>query len=549
MKRPRIRSGVDRFYLARIFRSLPTIGFILGLVTGSPAISKPAVENPSDLTVRVGNGEEPQGLDPHQVSGLPAGRILETLFEGLVRIDPKTLRILPAAAVAWEVSENNLVWTFQLHPEATWSDRKKLTADDFVFSFRRILSPGLAASYASNLFCIEGAEAFNQGLTGPDGLGVRALAPDRLEIRLAHPVPYFLQLIQHVAWYPVPRHVLETWGGIDIPDQEWTRPGRIVGNGPFVLTEWRTNHFIRVERNPHYRTGSPTLAPAIEFYPLQNFYAEERAFDSGILQVTNNIPGERVQDLLRRGDPSLVIEPDFGVYYLTLNTRVPPLDDPAFRRALFLSIDRDRIVRDIRQRGERIATHLTPPVFTDYMPPSGPSFDPDAARAALRASEYGDGRKVPPVAYLFNTSETHRPIAEAIQSMWRETLGVEVTLVNRDWKAVLADRRAGQFAVLRSGWLGDYYDPLTFLGLHTTDATQNFGGWGHPGYDAAIRTARTSGDPDTRMKAFAKAESILMEEAAVIPIFFYNRAYRIDPKLEGWHGNVLNIGSWRTVHR
>lgn len=526
-----------------------TLALVLPVISGLLATGVAASPREEDRTVRVGNGDEPQGLDPHQVSGLPAARILETLFEGLVRMDPQSLEILPAAAIHWSVSDDGLVWTFRLHPEASWSDGRALTAEDFVFSFRRILNPNLGASYASNLFCIEGAEAVNRGGQPLDSLGVRAISPDQLEIRLAHPVPYFLQLIQHVAWYPVPHHILVRWGGTDTPDQEWTRPGRLVGNGPFILTDWRTNHYIRVEPNPRYRTGPAAVAPAIEFYPLQNFYSEERAFESGILQVTKNIPGERVQELLRAADPGLVVEPDFGVYYLALNTRIPPLDRPAFRRALALAIDRERIVRDIRQRGERIAAHLTPPVFDDYHPPQLFRFDPEAARDALRAAGYADPGAVPAFEYLFNTSETHRPIAEAIQSMWREVLGIEVSLVNRDWKAVLADRRAGNFAVLRSGWLGDYYDPVTFLGLYTTNATQNFGGWSDPEYDTAIRTAQTSGDRAIRLQALTTAETILLREAAVIPIFFYNRAYRIDPALKGWHGNVLNIGSWRTVHR
>ncbi|MGF1530017.1 MAG: peptide ABC transporter substrate-binding protein [Puniceicoccaceae bacterium] len=516
---------------------------ILGLGTLCPCLL-------GAQAVRIGNGDEPQGLDPHLVSGIPASRILAALFEGLVRLDPKTLEVLPAAAQSWSVSDDGTVWTFDLHPRASWSDGRQLTAQDFVFSFRRMLTPSLAASYASNLHVIKGARAYHAGeSTDPSTLGVKAIDPQTLEITLEKALPYFLELIQHTAWYPVPEHVIQKWGPVNLPNQEWTRAGRLVGNGPFRLTKWTTNHVIRVEAHPHYHTGPAPLTPALEFFPIANFYTEERAFADQILHVTNNLPSERIPRLISKNDPTLQLSPDFGVYYLSLNTTVPPLNDPRVRRALSHAIDRGSIVRDIRMRGERIATHLSPPVFDHYHPPEGPDYNPQLARELLAEAGFPGGQGFPVLKYLFNTSETHRPIAARIQTYWKDQLGITIELVNRDWKAVLKSRSESDFEILRSGWIGDYHDPITFLDLFTSNSTQNFGGWQNPDYDQALAESFTLiNDPEARAAALSRAESILLESSPLIPIFFYNRAYLLSPDLQGWFDNVMNIPPWRTLH-
>jgi len=526
-------------------RILPGIAAILCLV--SCGRQEPATDDRQIL--RRGNGSELLSLDPHIVTGVPEMRVLRALFEGLVALDPETLNPIPAAARSWERSKNGRLYRFSLDPAGRWTNGDPVTAKDFADSFRRILSGSLGAPYASQLFIIRNARAHHAGtLEDPASLGVRAVDELTLEIELAKPVPYFLSLLVNPAWFPVHRPSVESTGEWISRNAAWTRPGALVTNGPYQLAEWHLNDFLRVTRNPHFRDPESFPLDEIYFFPIANLYAEERAFLDGLIDVTSIVSPQRIRYYLESDDPSVLqVEPDLGVYYLVLNTRVPPLDDPRVRRALGLALNRSAISRDIRQRGEPVARHFTPPGIAGYEPPPVFREDPEEAARLLRKAGYGPDNPLPELPYLFNTSETHRPIAEAIQSLWKERLGLDIRLVNKEWKSYLSDRQNRDFTIARAGWLGDYLDPDTFLGLWTSDSTNNFSGWSNPEYDRLMAEAAGLPSGPERNQLLRQAETLLLEEAPILPIFFYNRAYLRSPRVANWPTNLLGYTNYSGI--
>lgn len=514
---------------------------------GDGGIVREVGEEPRIL--RRGNGAELLSLDPHVVTGLPEARVLRALFEGLVALDPGTLEPVPAAAESWEVLRDGTLYRFHLDPGGRWSNGDPVRAEDFAASIRRILAPALGAPYASQLFVVRNARAFHEGrIDDPARLGVRATEPLVLEIELEAPAPYFLSLLVNPPWFPVHRGSVEAAGSWTSRNAEWIRPGKLVSNGPYRLSEWRLNDYLRVVRNTHFRDPGAFPLDEIYFFPISNTYAEERAFLDGLLDVTAIVSPPRIRHYLEGEDPGVLrVEPDLGVYYLLLNTDVPPLDDPKVRQALSLALDRGAISRGIRKRGEPPARHFTPEGIGGYEPPDRVRADPGEARRLLAEAGYPGGEGFPALSYLFNTSETHRPIAEAIQAMWKRRLGIDIELVNKEWKSYLAARTNRDFTIARAGWLGDYLDPDTFLGLWTTGSTNNFSGWSHPEYDRLMAEAARLPAGEERNRLLAAAESILLEELPVIPVFFYNRAYLLSPRVENWPTNILGYTNYAGV--
>tara|TARA_R100000027_G_scaffold67749_1_gene68508 strand:+ start:34038 stop:35672 length:1635 start_codon:yes stop_codon:yes gene_type:complete len=499
--------------------------------------------------LRQGNGSELQSLDPHIVTGVPESRVLRSLYQGLVALDPKTLAPIPAAALSWEVLDNGRRYRFHLDPDGRWSNGEAVRAIDFKQSFERMLTPSLGGGYASQLFVLENARPFFEGnLEKFDAVGVQVIDPLTLELTLESPTPYFLSLLVNPPWFPVHRASVEATGPWLSRNPEWAKPGALVSNGPYKLVEWRLNDFLRVDRNPFFPRPREFPLDEIVYFPIPNIYTEERAFLDGLLDLTSIVSPQRIRHYLEGEDPGILqIEPDLGVYYLLLNTTVPPLDDIRVRRALSLSLNRSSVSRDIRKRGEPPASHFTPVGIAGYTPPEILEEDTTTARALLAEAGYGPENPLPPIPFLFNTSETHRPIAEAIQAIWKNRLGVDIELVNKEWKTYLADRQRMDFAIARAGWLGDYLDPQTFLGLWTSGSTNNFSGWSNPNYDRFIAEAALLPSGPARNDLFAKAETILLEEVPIIPIFFYNRAYLLSTRVKNWPNNILGYTNYAGV--
>jgi len=531
----------------RCSQGVLALAFSLALfAAGSPSVAE---ESEDTEILRRGNGAELQSLDPHIVTGMPEVRVLRALYEGLVALSPDTLEPIPAAALSWEVLNKGTLYRFSLDPEARWSNGDPVRAGDFVESLQRMLSAKLGAPYASQLFVLRNAQAYFRGeLTDFTKVGARAIDPLTLELELEAPTPYFLSLLVNPPWFPVHRESAERTGSWTSRNSEWAKPGALVTNGPYQLAEWRLNDFLRVTRNSHFPRADQFPLDEIVFFPIPNIYTEERAFLDGLLDVTAIVSPQRIRYYLEgEAAGTLQVEPDLGVYYLILNTTVPPLDDVRVRQALSLSLNRASISRDIRKRGEPSASHFTPVGIGGYKPPSVLREDSEEARQLLADAGYDEENPLPPLPFLFNTSETHRPIAEAIQAIWKNQLGLEIQLINKEWKSYLADRQRRDFTIARAGWLGDYLDPETFLGLWTSQSTNNFTGWSHPEYDRLMNEAARLPSGQERYGYLRKAEEILLRETPIIPVFFYNRAFLLSPSVQNWPTNILGYTNYSGI--
>lgn len=513
---------------------------LLLALAGSGCQRPTAVERATAENILLkGNGPEPQALDPHVTTGTAELNIQFALFEGLLAPHPRTLQPQPAVARAWSVSDDQLIYTFQLDPAARWSDGQPVSAEDFRQAWLRALSPQQAAPYATQLFPIRGARAFNEGREGdPASVGVVAAAPQTLEVALEKPDPTFLLKLLHPVWFPIPAHIAAAAAGERVGP--WTRPGSFVGNGPFVLSEWRPNQFIEVSRNPQFRAAGEVLLDGIRFYAIDEPAAQERAFLGQQLHLTDAVPPNRVRHYQQSDAARLRVDPYLGTYYILLNHRIAPLDDPRVRKALALALDRPAIAERLLGAGQRPAYGFVPDNLDGFASLVSERDDPAQARALLAEAGFPDGRGFPQLEFLFNTSESHRKIAEAMQDRWRSVLGIHVQLANVEWRTYLQRRSSGDFQLARAVWIGDYPDPATFLDLWESGNPQNWVGWHNAAYDEWLQIARSAPDAAARARAFAEAEALLIAEQAVIPLYFYVSAFLIRPEVHNWPANLLN---------
>jgi len=499
--------------------------------------------------LRIGNGAEPQDLDPHTTTGVPEHRIASALFEGLVSLDPGDLHPVPAAAESWTMSEDGLVYTFTLRADAAWSNGDPVTAQDFVYAWQRILTPGLASEYAYMLHCLKSAKAFNEGaIKDFTQVGAKALDNRTLEVILENPAPYFLAMQIHNAWYPVHRPTIERFGRMDERGTEWTRAGNHVGNGPFMLERWAPSEVITVVKNPHY-WGAPSVRLAgIHFYPIENLQTEERSFRTGKLHVTESVPLSKIEVYRRNRPEVLHIDPYLGTYYYRFNVTRPPLDDVRVRRAFAMTIDRERLVKNVLKGGQQPAGQFTPPNTAGYTCAAGIEYNVPEARKLLAEAGYPNGEGLPQAELLYNTSENHKLIAEAVQQMWKVNLNVDVALVNQDWKVYLDSMNNLDYQIARSGWIGDYVDPNNFLECFLTGGGNNRTGYASEEYDALIAKANQMLDAEARFAILQEAERRLLEDCPLAPIYFYTRIYLKAPEVKGWQPNILGFIPFKQLY-
>lgn len=527
-------------FIRRSFLPLLSAGLIVLFAGCAPK------DRPADIAARQGillwgNGAEPQGLDPHIVTGVPENHIISTLLEGLITYhltddnEPE-----PGVAASWTHNEDASEWIFNLRPEARWSNGDPVTAQDFVYSWNRMLSPAFAAKYADMLYILENGEDFHKGrLENFAQVGVKALDDHTLQVRLKGPTPYFLSMLKHYSWFPVHPGTIEKYGGMNELASAWTRR-EFVGNGPFTLAEWSPNQIIRVTRSPTYWDRAKVKLEAIHFRPIENQNTEESAFRNGELHVTNVIPPAMISVYREKQPHLLKIEPYLGTYFYRLNVERPPLDNPKVRQALALCINRDLIVENVTRGGQIPATAYTPPGMKGYGQLDLVPYDPERARQLLAEAGFPGGQGFPPLEILFNTLEAHRAIAESIQNMWKTELGIDVKILNQEWKVYIVSQQTLQYDISRSGWIGDYMDPITFLSIWTSGNGNNNTGWSHPDYDRLIDLAQREGDPDKRLQILYAAEKLLLGEMPIAPIYWYTRTYLLDPRVKNWNPKLLD---------
>ncbi len=493
-------------------------------------------------------GSEPSDLDPHIVTGLGEAKIIQSLFDPLVSYDPATLAPVPALAERWDISADGLTYTFHLRADAKWSNNDPITAQDCIDAWRRMLSPSLAADYAYLFYVLRGAEAFNKGRT-TDFSTVGLAAPDArtLVVTLNHPTPYFLQILLNSPWRPIHVRSIATHGDPLRRGTAWTRPGRIVTSGPFTLKEWIPQQHLVVEKSPTYWDRARVRLNGVRFFPTDSIDAEERAYRAGQLHATWALPLSKVLPLQREKSPALRIDPILETYFFRLNVRKAPFTDPRVRRALALAVDRDAITANILPGGRQPASSFVPPLLQGYTPPARRAYDLAAARQLLADAGFPGGAGLPPIEILYNNSEILRMVAEAIQQMWRRDLGVDIRLVNQEFKVVFANRRAGDYQVLLGSWTADYLDATTFLDMWLSDSGNNHTGWKDPAYDALAARALTIADPKVRAAVLAESEALVLDAAPIIPIYFNTHVYLLHPSVKGWQPTPMDHTDYRYV--
>lgn len=503
-----------------------------------------------DGVLHFGNGTEPQTIDPHIATGVPEHHVITALFEGLLTKNPYTLEPEPGVAESWDISDDGLTYTFYIRPDALWSNGDSVTAEDFRWSWERILTPALASEYSYMLYPVANAEDFNTGrISDFSQVGVKVIDPLTLEVQLRAPTPYFLQLMDHYSTYPVHRATVEAFGSYTDQLSQWSREGNIVSNGPFQLDEWRINSQIRVEKSNNYWDMNTVKLNAIVFYPTDNLITEERMFRDGLIHRTEDVPLDKVPVYLNEDPDTIVIAPYLSSYFYMVNTTKAPLDDVRVRRALSMSIDRDLLNETVLENIMSPAYFLTPPGTVGYEPPVIFGYDPEQAKALLAEAGYPNGEGFPFFEILYNTQENHRRIAVAIQEMWRETLNIDVGIVNQEWQVYLGSVGNMNYDVARRGWVGDYVDPNTYLDMYITDGGNNNTGFSNARYDEImLDLAPIELEKEDRFELYTEAETILMENMPIIPIYIYQTKNLKNPDLKGAPSNIMDHYNWKYVY-
>ncbi|MEO1203761.1 MAG: peptide ABC transporter substrate-binding protein [Pseudomonadota bacterium] len=491
-------------------------------------------EGPDRITLNRGLSSDPESLDPQKARSVQAASVVRDIGEGLTSYSPSG-ELVPGAAASWTVSDDGLEYTFALREGLLWSDGEPLTAAHFVHGFRRLVDPAVGAFYSQTATDIVNASAIIAGDAEPESLGVEALDDRTLRIQLEQRVPYLLALVSHPSMFPAR------------PDQDasGSRPG--VFNGAYTVAEWQPGSLVRLERNENYWDAANTAIEVVNFYIITEEAAELNRYRAGELDVTNNVPPSLFIDPEPALMPDLHVASYLGVYYYGFNMTKPPFkDNPELRQALSMAIDRERLVEQVTRRGEQPAYSFVPPGVYNYesvqLPYASLSRDQRnaAARRMLAAAGYGPDNPLT-IEVRYNTSDTNRRIAVAIQAMWNEVVGVEAVLINEEFQVMLSNINAREITqVFRSSWIGDYNDAQTFLGTMESKSSSNLPGYSNPDYDDLMERAAGQTDLDARRLYLEEAERVLLNDHAIIPLYFYVSKHLVSPKVSGWQDNVLD---------
>jgi oligopeptide transport system substrate-binding protein len=508
-------------------------GLALVLLVALPAVAQEQV-------LRINNMVEPESLDPGVVTGVPEHRILSNLFEGLTTTDPKDLSPTPGMAASWTVSKDGLVYTFTLR-EARWTDGKPVTASDFLFAWERVLNPKSGAKYAQHLYYLKNGEEYNKGrLSDFAQVGVKAMDARTLQVTLKSPTAYFLDLTAFYTLYPVPKWALEAHG------KDWVKPGKIVSNGPFRLAGWVPQKELILERNPQHWDAASVKLSKVVFIPTDDINTAYKQFLAGDSDWIPTVPPAQLDSA--KGRPEYYVSPYLGTYYFRFNVTKTPLTDVRVRKALSQAVDREALTTYVTKAGELPHSGFVPAGLRGYEGPRGLHFDVASAKRLLSEAGYPNGKGFPRVELLYNTNELHRVITQAVQQMWKEHLGIQVDLVNVEWKVYLSRQSGLDYQISRAGWIGDYVDPNTFLEMWKTGGGNNQTGWSSKRYDELIDQAARSVSPKERMQVMQEAERILLGEAPILPLYTYVNKGMLSKKVKGWQPNLLDQHPLKYIH-
>jgi oligopeptide transport system substrate-binding protein len=494
---------------------------------------------PADLTLC--NGTEPQTLDPAILTGEPELRICQALFEGLTTRNSKG-DVIPGMAQSWTLSPDGRTYTFTLRPNAQWSNGDPVTAFDFLNSWERALNPLTASQYSYQLYYLVNGEAYGNGkLTDFTQVGVKAPDARTLVVTLVHPTGYFLELTTLPILYPVHLPTVKKYG------HDWTKPGKIVSNGPYVLKEWRLTDYILLEANPHYWRPVPIhrikVLPTINPTACFNLFYSKK---TDLILDKTSIPPDLISHITDK--PYFHANPFGATTFVRFNVTRKPFDDVRVRKALALALDKHDIVDKICRAGESVANTLVPPGSVGYTPPQGLGYNLTEARRLLAEAGYPDGRGFPDVSLLYPIRGSFWPeLATEMQALWRRDLGINsIHVRGQEWKVYLNTQQLLDFDFAIADWIGDYNDPQTFIDMFTTDSGNNETGWSNPQYDQMLQVSENTPDPVKRMQILHDMEKILVEDdVPIAPVYFWVGISLYDPdKLGGFHSNFVDEHPW-----
>jgi oligopeptide transport system substrate-binding protein len=515
---------------------------LIAIVCLAPAVALGA------RTLNRVSSAEPNSLDPHIATGNTASSILYDLFVGLTTFDAAG-KLIPGAAESWTISKDGLTYTFKLRPGLKWSDGSALTSEDFVYSVRRAVAPATASRFASFFYPIKNARRALKGEVPPEQVGVEAPDAVTLVYRLEYPAAYLLQNLASNVASPVPRKQIEAFG------RQWTRPGNLVSNGPFRLTEWIPNDHVTLVRNPNFFDAVRVSLDEVKWYPIENQATSLRRYLAGEVDILLNFPNDQLPSLRRNAPQEVKIWPGTLLGYVLLNNRNAPFDDRRVRQALSLSADRDAIVQKIVTPGTPAAHVLTPPAVAGYQAPvpdyarRAPEQRLTEARTLIEQAGFGPNR---PITFdlVYMSIEENRRLAVALAAMWQK-IGVKASPLGQDLNAINKRARTGDFQAVLYTWYPPNEDPYSFLGLVETGNPANYSGYSNRAFDDMLAKANATMDPAARFLMLSRAEAAALADQPVIPLFFYVRRFLVKPYVAGFQENSrgLNLSRWISLKK
>jgi oligopeptide transport system substrate-binding protein len=508
-------------------------------LAGTTMLAMTATGAFAEVVFNRGNSADPESLDPHKTSTVYEANILRDLFLGLTTEDAKS-EVIPGAAESWTVSPDLKTYTFKLRADGKWSDGSPVTANDFVFSWRRLVDPATAAEYAYMLAPVANAEDITAGKKKPEELGVKAVDDMTFEVQLNAATPYFLEMLTHQATYAVSKANVEKFGA------DFIKPGNLVSNGAYTLAEFVPNDHIKAVKNAQFYDATNVKIDVVNYIPTEDRSTAMKRFEAGELDSNDDIPTEQLADLKAKFGDQVRLGPYLGTYYYVFKTDKAPWDNVKLRHAVSMAIDRDYLAEKVWQNTMIPAYSFVPPGISGYETKTVEYSEmsqidrEDAAKKVLEELGYGPGKPLK-MEIRYNTSENHKNTAVAIQEQLKP-LGVEVTLLNTDTKTHYGHlEQKGDFDIARAGWIADYKDPANFLDLCKTGTGNNYGSYSNAEFDGLMAAAAANADPVARMKNLSDAEGLgVARDLCVVPLMFYGFHTVVSSKLKGWEDNVMD---------
>ncbi|SCH63730.1 peptide ABC transporter substrate-binding protein [Romboutsia sp. 1001713B170207_170306_H8] len=494
-----------------------------------------------ELNVNV--GPEPETIDPQKNTASDGSTLINHAFEGLMKLNSEN-KIVEGQAAKYEVSEDGKVYTFTLRDDAKWSDGEAVKASDFVYSWQRLVDPDTASDYNYMIDMVENANEIMAGEKEVSELGIKAVDEKTVEITLATPTAYFLEICAFPATYPVRQDIIEA-----NPDTWSTDPETYIGNGPYVLESWDHQAKMVYAKNENYYDLENLGPDKINFELMEDQNTILSAFKNGEILFGDDLPSDEIESMKDNG---LEIKSQLGTYFLCVNVEKEGLDNDKVRQALSLAIDRKYLVEKVAQGGQIPADTFVPTGLTDadgetefhdnaeaWYSADEKDYEENVKKAKelLKEAGYENGEGLPSIELMCNPG--HEPIMEAVQSMWKEELGINVTISSQDWNVFIQTRKDGDYQVARHGWLADYNDPISFLDMWVTDGGNNDAQWSNADYDKLINEVKASTDNNERYEKMHEAEKILGEESPIIPLYYYTDLMLVSDKLEGFYTSPL----------